>query len=189
MTDWNVRRPDRRCAATGREFEEGEVYYSALIERKQGFERVDFSAEAWADEPQERYFSFWRTRRPEAGEPPRRRMVDVEVVHQFFNRLAGDDRPERLTLRYLLALILMRKRVLRLDATEHEGEAEVLRAYDRRAERLVRVRNPHAGPDELAAAREELACIFDMPLPEDEEHLAAPEPAEPHDASHSRRDS
>ncbi|MFH0911309.1 MAG: hypothetical protein V1918_07405, partial [Planctomycetota bacterium] len=160
MADWNVERGARRCAATGRAFEAGETYYSALVEEGDSFSRFDYSPEAWGREEKDRFFSFWRTRLPAEGEEPRRRFVDTEVIHRFFTRLEEAESPAKLAFRYLLALLLIRKRVLRLEAIERDDAGERLRVYDRRQERTLRVRNPEAAPSDLAAAQEELGAIF-----------------------------
>ena len=69
--------------------------------------------QAWeAGNRPERLFSYWKT----VVEPPesrRRVFVDDDVLMDLFQRLEGEDGPQRVAFRFVLALILMRKRRLK----------------------------------------------------------------------------
>jgi len=114
-TSYPVGRATGVCAATGAELGPGTPCMATLCEREddEGFERIDYSVEAWDGGARpERLFSFWRTTVPEptAGKTP---FVDDEVLLDLLRRLEGDDRPQRRAFRFVLALVLLRKRVLR----------------------------------------------------------------------------
>ncbi|MFW5858319.1 MAG: hypothetical protein ACOCX4_10595 [Planctomycetota bacterium] len=178
MTEWKVGRGARCCAATGRAFAPGEEYFSALVEAADGFQRLDYAVEAWAGQETGRFFSFWKTRMPrEEEEADARRIVDTEVIYRFFRKLADTDTVEKQTFRYLLALILVRKRFLRLTDFVRRDGREYLLAWDRRAEEALEVLNPEATRETLAAAQRELGCIFDMDF-EEGEGEAGPVPEE-----------
>jgi hypothetical protein len=182
MKDWKVGKGSRACAATGRAFEPGEVYYSALLEEGEGFRRLDYAADAWAEVNTGTLFSFWKTRMPteDEGQSSRPRTVDTEVIHAVFRRLADAEGPEKQTFRYLLALMLVRKRRLRLDDIRRDGDVEVLEVWDRTASETATVVNPEASAEALDAAQRELAVIFDMDFDEDDASGASnvEEPAE-----------
>lgn len=114
-SQYKVGKATGHCAATGSPLEPGEAIIATLCEvpESEQLERKDFSTEAWAkgDRP-DHLFSHWRTVVPE---PTTRRkiLVDDDVIQDLFERLADDDRPQRIAFRYVLALILMRKRLLR----------------------------------------------------------------------------
>jgi hypothetical protein len=165
MADWKVERGTRRCAVSERPFEPGETYYSALLEDEEGFRRQDFCAAAWQEQDPAAFFSFWKTRLPEEGEEerPQRRFIDTDVIYTFFTRLRDAASEEKQTFRYLLALILIRKRYLRLEEfTRGADGREYLVVHDRRAEETLHILNPEATREALAAAQQELSCIFDM---------------------------
>ena len=46
MTEYQIQPQTRRCAATGRELQAGERYYTARLEDGDQFVRQDFSSEA-----------------------------------------------------------------------------------------------------------------------------------------------
>lgn len=158
--DWDVTKTTHACSVSGRPLEEGETYFSALQDEGKQFVRYDFSPEAWAECDKAAFFSYWRTTVRPAAEK-RRLVIDVEAFYIFFSQLVGSDEDHRQLFLYLVALILVRKRVLRLEAIEKTPEGEFLALYDRRAENDVRVRVPDATDDELREAQASLDQIFD----------------------------
>ena len=128
MTQFNsgyeVQRSSGQCAFTGRQIEPGQAYMATLVEVGDSFERVDVSLEAWerGDRP-EALFSYWRTVLPEP-EKKQKVFVDDEVLMNLLQRLEGAEQPQRVAFRFVLALILMRKKLLRYDGSERvEAEA------------------------------------------------------------------
>lgn len=83
-----------------------------------GLLRVDVSPEAWEQGHRPpRMFSYWRSTVPQPSEK-RKLFVDDTVLMNLFRRLDGANEPQRLAFRYVLTLILMRKKLLRFDAAE-----------------------------------------------------------------------
>ena len=70
QTDWTIQGRSGQCAATGREFTDGEFFYALLFRERDGFRREDLSEEAWkerqADAAAAQPYSFWRSK----FEPP-----------------------------------------------------------------------------------------------------------------------
>jgi hypothetical protein len=110
MAEYKVGRRAAECAATNQPFAEGQEVVSAIFDAEDGFERRDYDAVAF--EAVEPSYSFWRGRIPQAREEQHR--LDFDLALEFFTRLVRDDEPEHLGLRFLLALLLGRKRRLKL---------------------------------------------------------------------------
>lgn len=106
------------CAGTGRALMPGEACVAALVEGsgRDGLERVDYSVESWArgDRPRTpaRLFASWRSSfRPREKDEPGL-LSDAELMDLFEELSQGaDDR--RAAFRYLLAVLLLRRRLLR----------------------------------------------------------------------------
>jgi hypothetical protein len=128
---YDVERPTLRCAFTGRKLEPGEAYVATLVEVDEqptesagagsggglGLRRLDVSMEAWqAGSRPEREFSHWRSRVPEPNQK-KRLFVDDEVLVNLFRRLADADQAQRVAFRFVVALILMRKKLLRYEGS------------------------------------------------------------------------
>jgi len=126
VDDYSVSKPSRTCGLTGRDLEPGECCIATLRETQDGqLERVDYALEAWSAQSRPPgLFSMWRTRVPD-DDGPRRAFVDDEALLDLFIRLEGETKRERQAFRYVLALVLLRKRLLRFEGRRHESDAEV----------------------------------------------------------------
>lgn len=116
LGDFKVGRCSRKCFGEDRPLREGEAFYSVVIENSSGFERRDYSADAWAGPP-EGAVGHWKNRMPEAGErkmvlAPREVLIDL--LRQMESAEPGTSAAK---LRYLLALLLLRRRMVRLATT------------------------------------------------------------------------
>lgn len=125
MIDFEVQRCTRHCAVTGRELKPGEVFYSVLIPDQQGWRRMDYSAEAWHGPPDD-CIAWWRTQLPTGH--PKKRWAPSEVMLRWFEELDG--RSDQADVRYVLALLMIRRRILRLEGSRRaEDKTEVLTLY------------------------------------------------------------
>lgn len=159
MTDYEIQPLSLRCALTGRELKAGEFYYSALRESPQGFVRQDYCVEAWAGPP-EGVIGFWRSKVPEASATKRTQIVDDSVVLEFFHRLDGEQEAYKINFRYILALLLMRRKVLKLAGTERQDDREILILRSPSSGKQHRVVNPNLAEDQLVALQAEVERVL-----------------------------
>src|ERR1051325_4517598 len=113
--DYQIQPNSRRCAVTGKELQVGERYFSALVEEDRRFVRKDFSVEAGAGPPAGA-FSFW-TGRVHAGAEKIRPRFDDDLLEDCFQRLEGQTEASRVNFRYVVALLLLRRRRLRYESS------------------------------------------------------------------------
>lgn len=144
--DLKLHRPQAACVRTGRTFAAGEEFYSALVRSSGALDRLDVAAEAW-DGPPPDAIAWWRSRHPTAGEAgPTLAPADV-LLDAFESLEDGADEP----LRYLLALELMRRRMLRIvDDRQESPETGVLVLSCRKRGREYRVQT--VGRSDVATA-------------------------------------
>jgi hypothetical protein len=118
---YDVKKPTGRCALTGRDFTPGETYIATLIEEGDELKRVDLSLDAWNEGKRPgQLFSHWRAVAPEPNQK-KKLVLDDEVLMNLLERLADTDQPQRIAFRFVLMLVLMRKKLLRYDRTESES--------------------------------------------------------------------
>ena len=89
-------------------------------------------------------------------------VIDDEAVEEIFERLAGDDRPNRIAIRWLLAMILLRKRRLKQLRVEHRDEKEfwlVARRGAVEGAEAVEVLRPELDESAVQALADELGEI------------------------------
>jgi hypothetical protein len=154
MIDYQIQPSTRRCCLTGRELQAGERYYSVLLDEQGKFVRKDYSLEAWQGAP-EGAFSFWMGRLS-AVQGKRRQPIDEEMLLDCFQRLEDQLEPTRIRFRYVVALLLMRRRRLRFEETRHEGPQEILLLRCTRTGARHRVVNPGLTEEELATVQDEV---------------------------------
>jgi hypothetical protein len=144
--DFDVQRCSRRCAVSGRELQPGELFYSALIPSGATVVRQDYSLEAWQGPPAEA-LGWWKSQIPTA-ETKKTQWAPNDVMLELFDELAGQ--PDRSDLRYVLTLLLIRRRVFRLEETERDSSGrQTLLVYCPRRQTDYKV--PVAMPDGLRA--------------------------------------
>ncbi len=192
---YQVQRATGKCAITGRELEPGEPYMATLIEvdpesverteaesadksnddasaaNDLGMRRLDICMEAWNHNPPpppDGIFCYWKTVVPEPTEK-RRLFVDDAVLLNLFRRLEDDEQPKRQAFRFVLGLILMRKRLLKYEGSERvkgdDGtDVDWWLVKAKGEEDPIRVLNPRLGDDEVQQVTEQLSEVLDGEL-------------------------
>ncbi len=155
-----VSKPSGKCAATGRAIEAGEAFVATLVERagQAGLERQDFCAQAWSQGARPnapaRLFGNWRSVMPASTEQRKQLLSDEELL-DLFEELGAATEPSRLAFRYVLGLMLVRRRVLRMVGERRSDGARAM---------LVRPRgaSPDSTPIEVADPGMDEATINDV---------------------------
>ena len=93
LLDFEIQRCTRRCAATDRALEPGEICYSVLESRGADIIRKDYSKSAWSGPPAEA-FGWWKSRIPELS-AKRIKLAPNDVLVELFEQLA--ERPTATT--------------------------------------------------------------------------------------------
>lgn len=127
-TGYEIARATGVCAASGRPIAVGEEFIATLVQGddEDRLERRDFSLEAWEGGARpERLFGYWRTRMhpPDAK---RKAFIDDAALMDLFEQLEGVTEPARVSFRYLLALMLIRKRLLKYEGARREDGVSVM---------------------------------------------------------------
>ncbi len=157
LMDYEIQRFTRHCAATGRELTPGEEVYSVLIAEGSKTQRLDYSAEAWAGPPRNA-LGWWRSHVPGKG-TRRIGWAPNDVMLEYFEGLA--DRPEDRDKRFVLALLLVRRRVMRHEETEIDAEGrEVMVLYCPRRETTYQVPAAPPSAERTQQIQEELAELL-----------------------------
>lgn len=162
MADWEINKPLGQCSGSGRKIEPGEDYYGALVEGEEGLLRRDFCAEYWEREKPQVY-CFWKTKLAAPNEK-KELFISDDMLVAFFERLANETEPEKVNFRFVLALVLMRKRRLKYDSTKNDGGREIWRLKMSGDKDLVEVVNPHLQEDQIEQLTSQIGQIFQAGL-------------------------
>lgn len=183
---WELESATGRCSVTGREFEEGEEFYTVLFESGETFTRTDFSLDSWPGAP-ENAFCFFKTRVP-VKEKRKQLLVNNEILVNFFKRLGEETEPVRIQFRFVLALILMRKRTLRYDGSKMDQGYEVWDMTLMSDKKTHRVINPNLTDEQIEGVSGQLSAILHSDMGEwanepEETDLPSPSPPVPDDST------
>lgn len=171
-SNWDIGRSTGHCAATNAPLEPGTPCVVALVERDEDPEaagapaivRLDFSEDGWASASRPKgVIAHWRTIVPMPDEK-RRGFVDDQTLLDLFERLGDDDRPHRVNFRFVLMLLLVRKKLLRVAGTTSEDGVESWRVLPKGAaegEEPTAVVNPRLSEDAMKEVSEQLNEVLD----------------------------
>jgi hypothetical protein len=194
---YDIQRPTGVCAATGRELVPGETVYAALVDppaedrseeqRKANDKgelpmlRIDVSADAWEDNDfrPPYLFGFWRTEVPEPNEK-KKLLVGDAAIQELMLSMEDASKDKQLAFRYVLTLILLRKKLLRHDGIDRrEQEDGPVQDYWQFTPKLdiakghfgkwneenkFEVLDPHITEDEIAGVTEQLGQVLELDL-------------------------
>jgi hypothetical protein len=158
MTDYHIQPNTRRCAVTGRELPPGTRFYSVLLEQNGKLIRQDYSSEAWTGPPSGT-FSFWAGKVP-ARDQAKQVRIDDEMLLDCFQRLGGQNEPDRVNFRYVIALLLMRRKRLKFEQVKTEGGQEILQLRCTRSGARHEVVNPRLTEEEMIAVQDEVFKVL-----------------------------
>jgi len=162
MDEWEINKPLGQCHGTERKIEYGEEYFAALVDTEEGLKRQDFCADYWESQKPD-VFCYWRTRLPDPGQK-RQLFVDDQMLMAFFERLGKETEQEKINFRFVLALILMRKRILKYDETKTVDDQELWRLRVVGEKQIVEVVNPHLDEEQIEQLSSQIGEILQTDL-------------------------
>ena len=108
MQEFTIQRSSRKCHKGDRPFEPGERYFSAVLQRGSELVRQDFSKEHWQGPPV-KTVGWWTSQMP-AKQTGKLVLAPTLVLLDALEKLC--EQPEDSDLAYLLAVLLIRRRLL-----------------------------------------------------------------------------
>jgi hypothetical protein len=156
--EYQIQPNSRRCAVTGRELQPGERYYSALVEEERQLVRRDFSVESWQGPP-EGAFSFW-TGVVTADSGRQKPRFDDELLEDCFLRLEGQTEPSKRNFRYVIALLLMRRKRFKFETSSVADGVETMVLRCLRTGARHEVINPRFSEEEMLQVQQEVFQVL-----------------------------
>ena len=156
LGEYKLTRCTRQCYIQKRPLREGEYYYSVIVEAGDDFERRDYSAEAW-EGPPENAIGHWKLRIPKSDE----KKLVVAPKEVLINLLREMEHvPEKRKARYLLALMMLRRRMVRPAPADSSTSPEVLQIQVIEDDSIISVPACEVGRSESETLLEELNTLL-----------------------------
>ena len=163
IQNWSIRSRSHQCALSGRAFVEGEVFHTAIYfdPESGGYLRRDVGLDAWKDELAERTpIAYWRTAYSPQVVEQRPEVTSKESAMALLQRFVEEDEPQTEDARYILALMLERKRILSPTATKETEHGRMLFYENKKTSEVFMIRDPELRLDELAQMQDEVAMLL-----------------------------
>jgi hypothetical protein len=160
---YDVGRPGNHCAGCGQELAPGTPTVAALRETAIGFDRVDLELTCWPGFDRANLIAFWQTTVPH---PTARKklLVDDAVLCELFERLADATEPAKLNFRFVLGLILMRKRLLNYESSHDSNGSDFWTVRLKGRDASLQLLNPRLGEQQVAEVSTQLGDILNETL-------------------------
>ncbi len=161
---WSIKSRAHVCSVTELHFVAGESFYTAIFPDLDtgGYMRKDFSIKGWKNrrEGEQTPFSFWKS----VYQPPVRE-EEVEVTDEspedLLRRLVNEDEDHTENVRYILAIMLERKRQLKEADTQFVSDG-IIRIYEhRKTGDVFIIKDPNIPLSEVESVQQEIADLLD----------------------------
>jgi hypothetical protein len=158
--EWNIQSRATQCAVSGRPFEKGERVYSALYWREGQYQRVDLNADAWkARNDNIEPLSAWQTEFVPTP-PPAPEALRKDDAESLLRRLMTENAPVTRNARYILALMLERKKVVRQIERQRQEGVSILVYEHLPSGEVWLIEDPGLKLGELTAVQDEVAHLL-----------------------------
>ncbi len=161
--NWSIRSRAHTCALTGRPFEDGESFHTTIHfdPDENGYVRRDVCAEAWAQEVEQRKpVAAWKTIYSRVLAEAKPEITPKEGAQALLQRFIEEGDPRTENARYILALMLERKRQLHQTAEKEIDGAKMLFYENRKTGEIFIVRDPELKLSEMADMQDEVATLL-----------------------------
>lgn len=174
---WSIKSRAHVCAVTEQHFTDGESFYTALFPdpESSGYLRKDFSVEGWENRGDDdgSPFSFWGSiyRAPVKEEEVE---VTDESPEDLLRRLIEEDEEFTENARYILAVMLERKKLLVEADSQPVGDG-IIRIYEhRKTGDVFIVKDPNIPLSDVEKVQEEVTILLENGgrVPEAEEQVS-----------------
>ena len=160
---YEIARPQGRCASCAKDIGSDQKFVAALIDAPGGFQRADLCQECWPRYDRKAVLAFWQTLMPRP-EQKKKLFVDDNILCELFERLADATEPAKINFRFVLGLILMRKRLLIYDSTRAEADRELWTVRMKGSEHTLDLLNPRLDEQQVKDVSQQLSEILQQEL-------------------------
>lgn len=162
---WSIKARAHQCALTEIKFEDEQEFYTAIFPdpESSGYLRMDFSLEGWENRPEElmKPFSFWKNTYEASIMEEKAEVVTKESAEELLSRLIEEDQEHTENARYILAVMLERKKLLK-ETDKQPTPNGILRIYEhRKSGEVYIILDPNILLDQVERVQKEVSELLD----------------------------
>jgi hypothetical protein len=165
MIDWNIQSRSHRCQACEHPFADKMPYYTLLFQQRHHLERQDVCEKCWNTQfsqgatDRKGFISFWQGIF-NVPPPPPPEPIPKENAEGLLRRLCEEADPEMAAVRYILAAMLERKRMLKIKAQSQQDGQRVFVYEHTRTSDVITIVDPNLRLDQLEDVQHRVAQLL-----------------------------
>jgi len=159
--EWEIKGRSHCCTATGHAFADGEYFYTLLHLERGQFRREDLCEEAFRQRDQKKpAYSLWRTKF-ETPPPLPPEPLGKQTAESLLRKYMAEPGEELANVRFILALMLERKRILKPVEVREEEDGKRLHLYlHAKTGELFLIPDPQLHLDQIETVQTEVAGLL-----------------------------
>ena len=168
MTEWNIQSRAHACGACGRVFHDQETYHTLLFDEKAEFRRLDICQACWQKQYSEGardrkgFVSYWQGIY-EAPTPPAD-AIQRETAESLLRKLIELNDPRYIPAGYILAVMLERKRLLKIKEQLFRDGHRVFIYEQPETGDLFTIIDPNLQLNQLEQVQHDVAALLEQGL-------------------------
>lgn len=168
MNEWNIQSRAHACEACAQPFADKQPYHTLLLDEKEGLRRSDICEPCWqkqsADAARTRagFISHWQ------GifevPPPVTEVIQKDTAETLLRKLVEQNDPAHAPAAYILAVMLERKRLLKVkEQLKREGRRVFVYEHPKTGD-IFTIADPDLRLDQLEAVQRDVAQLLEHGL-------------------------
>ena len=169
MSDWNIQSRGHQCHACNKPFEDGISYHTVLAYENNEYVRQDICTTCWAQEGEgapsrKGFISTWQGTY-EAPPPAPPEAIQKDNAEGLLRKLVETGETRWREASYILAVMLERKRVLKVKEQIKEADSRVFVYEMSHSGDVFTIPDPNLKMEELEQVQIEVATLLEHGLP------------------------
>ena len=164
--EYNISKASAQCVKCSSTLAAGQEFVATLKETAEDFLREDYCAACFPGEAAMGgdILGVWRSHVPQPTEK-KKLFVDNDLLVNFFQRLEDTQEPTKICFRFVVALVLMRKKLLMYDGREKLPDGgEIWKTHLKGSDQAMKVIDPKMDEEKIAQTSQHLGEILEGEL-------------------------
>lgn len=165
MIEWNIQSRAQACQACHKLFAHKELFHTLLFDHKHAYERLDVCGNCWKTQfsqgatDRKGFVSYWQSvyEVPPADAPD---PIQKETAESLLRKLIEQNDPSHAAARFILAVMLERKRLLKVKAQLVEDQQRVFVYEHVKTGDLFQIPDPNLKLDQLEEVQRDIARLL-----------------------------
>lgn len=183
MNEWNIQSRAHACETCGQPFVDRQTYHTLLFDERAGLRRMDVCKTCWGNEnttslrEHKGFLSYWHG--VYEAPPPRVDPIQKDTAESLLRKLIALKDPQHGPAAYILAVMLERKRLLKIKEQLTVDGRRVFVYEQPKTGDVFTVADPELKLDQLEEVQHDVSNLLAHGLNVPEAQALAPEPPAP----------